>query len=141
MGNIFLMNRHENRMKILHDVPGLKLTGYTAPDVPYELRAFTLGGWGTTVRYDFAQDRGQEVTIARLSPSADKVLVTHGTVVGGAGFSTPSCSLEVHIDVADVVSYFHKSVDFGNHSAMVFGDYRAQLRMLSELLNVQVTEA
>jgi len=141
MGNIYLVNREDNLMKILHDVPGLKLKGYDAPDVPYDLRNFTVGGWGTTVRYDFCQDKGQVVTIARVNPSADKLIVTKGTIVGCGGYSTPSCSLEVIIQLSDVVDYFRKAVDFGNHSAMVYGDHTQQLRALGELLSLEVVEA
>lgn len=141
MGNIYLVSRENNLMKILHDVPGLKLKGYDAPDVPYDLRNFTIGGWGTTVRYDFSQDKGQEVTIARVSPSADKMIVTRGEIAGGGGFSTPSCSLEAVIRLPDVVEYFHKAVAFGNHSAMVYGDYTQQLRALGRLINLEVVEA
>jgi hypothetical protein len=141
MGNLFLVSREDHLIKILHDVPGLKLKGYDAPDVPYELQNFTLGGWGTTVRYDFCQDKGQQVTIARVNPSADKLMVTRGTIAGCAGMNSPSCSLQVIIEVADPVDFFHKAVDFGNHSAMVYGDYAPQLRALAGLMHMGVTEA
>jgi len=141
MGNLYLVNREENLIKILHDVPGLKLKGYDAPDVPYELRNFALEGWGTTVRYDFCQDKGQPVTIARVSPGADKLMVTKGVIAGCGGFDTPGCSLEVVIQVEDAVAFFHKAVDVGNHSAMVYGDYSRQLSALGELMGLEVIEA
>ena len=141
MGNIYLVSRENNLMKILHDVPGLKLKGYDAPDVPYHLRNFTVGGWGTTVRYDFSRDKGQEVTIARVGPSADRMIVTKGTIVGCGGFATQGCSLEAIIQLPDVADYFHKAADFGNHSAMVYGDYTEQLRALGKLMGLEVVEA
>jgi len=141
MGNLYLVNRQEQLIMILHDVPGLKLKGYDAPDVPYDLRNFTIGGWGTTVRYDFSQDKGQEVTIARVSPSADKIIITKGEIVDCGGFDTPSCTLRAVIRVKDAVDFFHKAADFGNHSAMVYGDYRHQIRALAEMIPLEVVEA
>jgi len=140
MGNIFLVSRQDNLMKVLHDVPGMKLKGYNAPDVAYDLRNFTLGGWGTTMRYDFDQDKGQDVTIARLSPSADRLMVTKGVIAGGGGFATMSCSLEAIVQVRDVVDFFHTAADFGNHSALVYGDYTRQLHELGRLLKIEIVE-
>jgi L-fucose isomerase-like protein len=141
MGNLFLVDREQNLIKILHDVPGLKLKGYDAPDVPYDLRNFAVEGWGTTVRYDFCQDKGQPVTVARVSPGADKLMVTKAVIAGCGGFDTPSCSLEVVLQVEDAVAFFQKAMDVGNHSAMVYGDWSRELRALGELLGLEVIEA
>lgn len=141
MGNLFLVNREDNLIKILHDVPGLKLKGYGAPDLPYHLKNFAAGGWGTTVRYDFCQDKGQPVTIARVSPGADKLLITKGVIAGCGGLTTQSCSLEVIIEVKDAIDYFHKCADIGNHSAMVYGDYARQLKAVGNLMGLEVIEA
>jgi len=40
-----------------------------------------------------------------------------------------------------VADYFHKAADFGNHSAMVYGDYTEQLRALGKLMGLEVVEA
>jgi hypothetical protein len=43
--------------------------------------------------------------------------------------------------LSDVVDCFHKAAAFGNHSAMVYGDYTRQLRMLGGLMGLEVVEA
>ena len=68
-------------------------------------------------------------------------MVTKGSIVGSGGFSASSCTLEVVIQLADVVDYFHKAVDFGNHMSMVYGDYTQQLRALGKLMDLEVVEA
>jgi len=141
MGNIFMINREENIMAVLHDVPGIKMKGLTLPDLPYEIRNFTYEGWGVTVRYDFSQDRGEKVTIARFNPSGDKILVTKGKITGCEGFNNIGCSLRALIEVPDITGFFRKTANFGNHSAVVYGDYIQELRELGDLMNFEVVEA
>ena len=140
MGNIFMRDKAENIVGILHDVPGIKMKGSDKPDLSYEIRNFTVGGWGTTIRYGFSQSKGEEVTVARFDPSGDKILVAKGKIGGGGGFDTIGCSLEALIRIPDVVSFFHKAADFGNHSAMVYGDYTQQLKELGDLMDFEVVE-
>jgi len=141
MGNIFLVDRRENTMKILHDVAGLKMQGFDKPDLPYEMRNFTVGGWGSTIRYDFSRDSGQEVTVARFNPLANNILVTTGKITGGGGFDSIGCSLEVVIQLPDVLDFFHKAPDFGNHCGMVYGDYTEEIKAVGRLMGFEVTEA
>ncbi len=141
MGNIFLSDRTKNIMKILHDVPGIKMKGFDEPDLPYEIRNFTVGGWGSTIRYDFSRDEGQEVTVARFNPSGDRMLVTSGEIVGGGAFESIGCSTYVLIRVPDVLEFFHKAPDFGNHSSMVYGNYVEDIKELGRLMDFDVTQA
>ena len=67
MGNP-IFDAKNNILSIFHDVPGLKMKGFDSPSLPYELRNFTVAGWGVTFRYDFNRDKGQVVTIARANP-------------------------------------------------------------------------
>ena len=46
MGNSWERDRQNNVLRICHDVPGLKMKGFYQPPLPYELRNFTVGGWG-----------------------------------------------------------------------------------------------
>jgi len=141
MGNIFMINRKENIMAVHHDVPGMKMKGLARPNLPYEIRNFTYEGWGVTVRYDFSQDKGEKVTIARFNPLGDKILVTKGEIAECEGFNSMSCSLRALIKVPDVTDFFRKAANFGNHSALVYGDYIQELRELGDLMNFEVVEA
>ncbi len=141
MGNTYLVDRTENILAVHHDVPGLKMKGIDGPDLPYELRPFTTGGWGVTVRYDFSRDAGAPVTLARFNPAGTKVLVAKGEIVGSDGFDKVGCSLSAHIKVRDIVDLFHKELDFGHHLAMVYGDYVDPVKQLGQMMGFEVVEA
>lgn len=138
MGNLYMVNREKNILGVLHDVPGRFMRGYDQPALPFEIRNFTLGGWGATVRYDFARDKGQAVTVARFDPTASRLMATRGTLIGCMGFDRPSCSLEALIQVDDVAAFFRQAANFGNHSVVVYGDQVQRLTALGQLVGFEV---
>ncbi|MEA3406787.1 MAG: hypothetical protein U9R48_01745 [Chloroflexota bacterium] len=140
MGNSYLVDAEENILAVHHDVPGLKMKGYDEPDVPYEIRNFTVGGWGATIRYDFSRDVGAPVTLARFDPTGTKVLVIRAEVAGCGGFDEVGCSLRVHLKVRDIVDLFHKELEFGHHLAMVYGDYVEDVKELGQMMGFEVVE-
>ena len=140
MGNSYMLDEKENIIALHHDVPGLKMKGLEESDLPYEIRNFTVGGWGATIRYDFSKDKGETVTLARFNPTATKLLVTKGKIVGCGGFDMVGCSLRAEIRVPDAVRLFHKEMDFGHHLAMVYGDYTEDLRDLGKIVGFEVIE-
>lgn len=141
MGNSYLVDREKDILAVHHDVPGLKMKGLDEPDLPYEIRNFTVGGWGATIRYDFSRDIGSPVTLARFDPTGTKVLVVKGEIAGCGGFDEVGCSLRVHIKVRDIVDLFHKELDFGHHLAMVYGDYVQEVKELGGMMDFEVVEA
>jgi L-fucose isomerase-like protein len=141
MGNSYLVDRDENILAVHHDVPGLKMKGLDEPDLPYEIRNFTIGGWGATIRYDFSRDIGAPVTLARFDPTGTRVLVVKGKVAGSSGIDQVGCALSAHIQVRDIVDLFHKEMDFGHHLAVVYGDYVQDVKELGEIMGFQVVEA
>ena len=146
MGNSSIVNREQNVIAVHHDVPGLKMKGLDvatrrAVSPPYEIRNFTVGGWGATIRYDFSQDAGDPVTLARFDPMATKLLVSKGEITGGSGFDQIGCSLSSHIKVRDAVELLHKEVDFGHHLALVYGDYVEELKELGKMMGFELVEA
>jgi L-fucose isomerase-like protein len=141
MGNSYAIDREQNVLAIHHDVPGLKMKGLGSSDLPYEIRNFTVGGWGATVRYDFSRDTGEPVTMARFNPAATKLLVVKGEIAGGGGFGNIGCALSAHVKVRDIVDLFHKEMDFGHHLALVYGDYVDDMKELGKLMGFEVVEA
>lgn len=137
MGNTLIHDRNNNLLYIHHDVPGIKMKGLDKPDLPYEIRNFTEKGWGATIRYDFALDKGEKVTFCRLDPAAKKLLIVTGEIEGCYGFNKWGCSLGATIKVKDVMEYFHKAVDFGHHFSLVYGDHVAEMQKLAEILNME----
>lgn len=134
MGNP-IFDAKNNILSIFHDVPGLKMKGFDTPSLPYELRNFTVGGWGVTFRYDFSRDKGQVVTIARANPGQTKILLTRGEIQEGFGFNQISCSLGVRIKMRDTLKLFRNAADYGGHLIMAFGDYIEQMEDLSKVMN------
>lgn len=138
MGNSSEQDRKHNILRVHHDVPGLQMKGFEQPPLPYELRNFTVGGWGATVRYDFNRDKGEPVTLARFNPAGDKVLIATGTIAGGNGVDRIGCSLGLNVKINDIVDFFEKEQDFGHHLAVVYGDYTADIRRLSKIMGFEV---
>ena len=141
MGNSYLIDREENILAVHHDVPGLKMKGLDEPDLPYEIKNFTVGGWGATIRYDFSRDIGAPVTLARFDPTGTRVLVVKGEIAGSGGVDQVGCALQAHIKVRDIVDLFHKEMDFGHHLAVVYGDYVQDVKELGELMGFEVVAA
>ena len=110
------------------------MKGFGAASSPYELRNFTVGGWGVTLRYDFNADKGQVVTIARANPGQTKILMTKGEILDGFGVDKIGCSLGVRIKHEDILSLFRHSADYGGHLVMAYGDYIHQMQDLSRVI-------
>jgi len=140
MGNSSLVSKEENLIRLGHDVPGLKMKGFDAENLPYTITPFTQGGWGGTIRCDFSRDVGQPVTLARFDPAATRLLVATGTIAGGDGVDTIGCSLSATLKVNDAVGLFHAEQDFGHHLALVYGDYTEELRNLSALMDFELVQ-
>ena len=140
MGNSSLISKQDNLIRIGHDVPGLKMKGFDADDLPYTLTPFTQGGWGATIRYDFSRDVGEPVTLARFDPAARRLLVATGEITGGGGVDTLGCSLSADMRVKDAVELFHREADFGHHRAMGYGDYAEELRELAGVMDFDIVE-
>lgn len=139
IGNPYF-NKEKDTVNLYHDVPGLKMKGFNEPDLPYEIRNFTFGGWGSTVRYDFSLDKGQEVTLGRFDPTATKLLITKGTITEGFGVNVVGCSLGLIIKIPNAIEFFHKQAETGHHLAMVYGDIKQELKELADIMDFQILE-
>ena len=138
MGNPYVVDK--NILRIIHDVPGIKMKGLDKEPLQYEIRNFTVAGWGVNIRYDFSQDKGEKVTLARFDPLGEKILVVKGEILKGLNFNEIGCSLGVEIKVSDAMEYFNKAGDFGHHLAMVYGDYTEKIKKLARLMDFEVVE-
>jgi L-fucose isomerase-like protein len=129
---------NKNTIRLWHDVPGTKMHGLNKPDLPYELRNFTPSGWGTNLRYDFARDTGEKVTLARFNPLVTKILAAKGEIAGCDRFNDIGCTLTAVIKVSDIRKLTHKLADFGAHLVMVYGDYSQELKRLADIMKFEV---
>lgn len=126
---------------MFHASMNIRLKGYDAPAMEYSIHPYTGSKWGATFRYDFAQDIGQVVTMARISPDASKIFVAKGEIVGSIGHDLDGCTQGVMFKVADNEDFYKKQCDFGNHIPIVYGDYVESIVKLAELLGLGVVTA
>lgn len=92
MGNCMVMVKdiENNTMRILHDVATRCMKGYDNPD-KVDYVSFTKGNWGATMRYDFAKDAGETITMINISPKMDKIMIAKGEITGCDDFLTQEC--------------------------------------------------
>jgi hypothetical protein len=137
MGNP-IFEKEKNIVNIYHAVPGLKMKGFDNPDITYELQHFTEPGWGAVIQYDFSQDIGEKVTLARFNPAGTKLLISCGTIVGGGPLSEYSCTTTtVEIKLPDADKFFKEQANTGHHLSLIYGDYTKQLKQLGEILKFE----
>lgn len=134
--------RGEGAFRINHSVPSRKMRGYDQPNLPYQLGRFTSSGWGTKLVVDFMNHDEKAVTVARVDPSATKLLVLAGELVGASGWDKDllGCSVEALIKPPEgrADEFLKKRLEFGNHLQWVYGDYSAETRQLGQMLGLEV---
>lgn len=121
----------------LHSVANRKLKGYDQPEESYALRSFAFSGWGATMRYDFSKDLDQPVTVIRIDPTCEKMLVLRGKIKGQFGYQRQNCSTAVVYQVDDAQAFYEKTFDFGSHMALVYGDYAEDLKTVCKVLGLE----
>lgn len=128
--------------RINHSVPAMKMNGYDQPDLPYQLGRFVQKGWGTKLVVDFMNNREKKVTVARVDPTATKLLVLGGELVGASGWDADlvGCSVEAVIrrPQGRLDEFLRKRLEYGNHLQWVYGDWSAPMRRLGEMLGLEV---
>lgn len=134
--------RGRDTFRINHSAPSMKMNGLDKPDLPYQLGRFVQQGWGTKAVIDFMKNEEKTVTVARVDPTATKLLVLKGTLVGSSGWGQDliGCSVEAVIQPPPGRrdEFFRKRLVFGNHLQWVYGDYTKELKTLGEMLGLGV---
>ena len=128
--------------RINHSAPSMKMNGLDQPDLPYQLGRFVEQGWGTKAVIDFMKNEEKTVTVARVDPTATKLLVLKGTLVGSSGWGKDllGCSVEAVIQPPPGRSeeFMRRRMIYGNHLQWVYGDYAQELKTLGEMLGLEV---
>jgi hypothetical protein len=127
---------------INHSAPSMKMNGLDQPDLPYQLGRFVEQGWGTKAVIDFMNNKERMVTVARVDPTATKLLVLKGTLVGASGWGKDllGCSVEAVIKppTGRIHEFLRRRMIYGNHLQWVYGDYTKELKVLGEMLGLNV---
>lgn len=122
-----------------HSTPNRKLKSIDGENLPYAVRHFAYDqGFGAVFRYDWKRDKGQKITICRISPDCTKLFVGKGEIVGGGDYDLDNCNGYVVYRVADQEKFYNAQLYFGNHLPFVYGDYVKELEMLGEALGLEV---
>ena len=140
LGNMFL--REPNMLVINHSAPGIKMNGFSEPGLPYQLGRFVHSGWGTKAVVDFMNNPEKRVTVARMNPTATKVLLLKGRLVGSSGWGEDKlgCSVEAHVkpvDSGDAAVFVRKQKDYGNHLIWTYGDYADDMVQLCNIIGLE----
>jgi hypothetical protein len=140
LGNMF--HREPNILVINHSAPGIKMNGFSEPGLPYQLGRFVNSGWGTKAVVDFMNNAEKRVTVVRMNPTATKVLLLKGILVGSSGWDQDKlgCSVEAHIkpvDTGDSMAFVRKQESYGNHLIWTYGDYVDNMVQLCDMLGLQ----
>ena len=127
---------------INHSAPSMKMNGLDQPDLPYQLGRFVQQGWGTKAVIDFMNNQEKTVTVARVDPTATRLLVLRGTLVGSSGWGQDllGCSVEAVIQppAGRRDEFLRRRLVYGNHLQWVYGDYVKELTALGEMLGLGV---
>lgn len=137
MGNTMIMDRQNHEMRVLHDVASAQMKGYEKESLPIDYVSFTSGQWGATMRYDFAQDKGETITLINLSPDMKKIMIGRGEIIGSDDTLTIECKHAVRFKVNDVEDFNRKQLNVGHHFVWVYGDYVEKLKELAELWGLE----
>lgn len=130
-----------NLYSIFHATPTRKFDGFEQPLKKYSVDSFAYSGFGATVRYDFMQDEGQEITVCRIDPTGTKMLAAKGTIVASAGYDGKSCGQGLFFRVADNKDLFYKQCEFGCHLTLVYGDYIEDLKKFGKVMGIEIVTA
>ncbi len=125
----------------LHSVANRKLKGYDTEPEEYALRSFAFSGWGATIRYDFSKDQDQEITVIRLDPTCEKMLIGTGKIKGQFGYKRQNCSTAIAYQVKNAKAFFEKTFDFGSHMALVYGNHVEDLKTVCQILGLEAVLA
>lgn len=117
------------------------MKGYDQPDLPTEFVSFTMNSWGTTMRYDFARDNGETLTLVNLSPDMKKIMVAKATINGCDDYLTPECKHAVRYTVKDAKQFHECQKYVGHHFALVYGDYVQEVKDFAKECDLEVLEA
>ena len=93
------------------------------------------------MRYEFAADAGQTITMCRIDPTCEKLFVAKGIILNSMGYDQTNCSMGVFFQVKDSKDFFKKQAAIGNHMPLIYGDFEEQIIELGELLGLEIVNA
>lgn len=135
------MDEYPNKLYCTwHATPNRKMHGFDLDD-EYGVGPFAANaGFGATIRYDFNDHIGEEITMMRFNPAGTRMLVYKSKIVGGTGYDRYGCPEGPYFPLKDRDGAFMEQNEFGDHTALVYGDYRKDLKLLAEMMKIEYVE-
>lgn len=130
--------QEENLFVTLHSVANRKLKGYDAEPENYSMRSFAFSGWGATLRYDFTKDMDEAVTVIRIDPTLNRLLAIRGKIKGQLGYKRQNCSTACVYQVEDARAAYLKTMEFGSHMVLTYGDHTEALRQFCDVMGLEL---
>ncbi|MFC1895482.1 hypothetical protein ACFL0Q_02315 [Thermodesulfobacteriota bacterium] len=131
IGNIVRADPAINRILLSHCVVPTKMAGFDQPSEPHMLRNYH-GHDGVTSWVEM-RNVGQEVTLGRLDRKLQYVALGRGRIMEYR--DTVTCRTTFSIEMADVRQFVQNAP--GNHFALVYGDWSAAMKALSQILDLK----
>jgi len=129
-GNVVGANPESNTLMIAHCVVPTRMASLGPPPRRYTLRDYHGTHAGVTAHVEL--DIGQELTVAQPARNIDKIMLLRAELVDCR--DTITCRTTVSARVSDVRNFVRCA--FGNHHAVVHGDYVVQTKALSETIGI-----
>lgn len=124
-----------------HATPNRYMHGFDEDPDKYGIGPFAANaGFGGTIRYKFEDHQGEEITLMRFNPAGTKMLVFKSKIVGGTGYDRYGCPEGPYFPLKDRDGAFKAQNEFGDHTALVYGDYRHDLKILAEMMGIEYIE-
>jgi L-fucose isomerase-like protein len=98
---------------------------------------FYSSDWLTPVTYTQLKE-GEDVTVARLSPLADKMLIEEGKIVRSVINPVGGVRNATYIKVNDSLGLYHKCADVGHHLVYTYGKHGKELTELCKNYEIEV---
>lgn len=130
----------EEVLEIHHSVPGLRMDGFSALPLDYEIGHFTHEGWGAKLQIDMAARDEKTVTLARFNRTADGIIATKAEILS-CEFREEYCSPACYYRIPGGARAFRQRLAkgrYGHHLAVVYGDYTERIRDLGEIMGFDV---
>lgn len=127
-----------NLIKMYHAVATRYMKSRTGEKEPYGIGCFTEDKWGATLRYHYNRDIGQQITMVRFNPQANRVMAARGFIVTETGYDKVGCDTGLLVSVEDKNKFFKAQCNYGHHMTWAYGDITAQLQELGESFGFEV---
>jgi len=136
MEDWMIPNPGSNTIIISHSVTPTKMEGFDKPASEYRICGTHCSAcYGINSYVELR--KGQDVTIARVSPKLDKMLIAEGVIEDTRMTIAEGNRNAVYIRVKNRDDFFEKQSEFGNHLTYVYGRYGREMCELCRFLNIE----